>query len=151
MRENWALGHAFKQKMVLVCYMTLLGYHVVFLCSIYFVCTCFSVDINLSDSSLLRNLYTWEMVHLYLISYSLVSTFLILCWLFGGSGKEIGDECVSYSIASFRTHSWVVTSFDRYFHLIELVYLCVFISIYSFNWNPLNLLCWDVMLSNLIC
>ena len=126
------------------------GYHVVFLCSIYFVCTCFFVDKNLSDSSSLRNLYTWEMIHLYLISYFFDVHLFTPFWLFGGSGKEIGDECLSYSIASFRTHSWVVTSFDLYFHFIELVYLCVCISIYSFYWNPLNLVCWDVMLSNLI-
>ena len=80
------------------------GYHVVFLCSIYFVCTCFFVDKNLSDSSSLRKL-----IHMR-DGTSLFDILFLWCppyysfWIFGGSGKEVADECLFYLITSLRTH-----------------------------------------------
>ena len=65
------------------------------------------------------------MVHLYLISYFFgVHRFTHFC-LFGGSGKLFGDAYLPYFIASFCTHVWMVTSFDLYLHLIELVNLAM--------------------------
>ena len=56
-----------------------------------FVCTSFFVDWYHHDLHLPRILYTWEKLHIYLISPSFTSTFSFLFYFFGGSVKV----CVS--------------------------------------------------------
>ena len=130
-KRKVSLWPCYKAKILLVCFMTLFGYHAL-LFSTYFVRTCFFKDINLSDLCLLRNLYTWEMVHLYVIShffgthlvthfdYSVatgknlaMSACLILLHLFAlifGWSQALTFTCILLSLWTYVFLFWYISS-----------------------------------------
>ena len=138
-KRKLSLWPCYQAKIFLVCFMTSFGYHVLFFC-IYFVCTCFFVDKYLRDVVYLRNLYTWERIHILLI-YGSPSFYLL--WFFGGSGKNLA---MSACLILLHLHALIfglVTSFVFPLHLIELVNL---LSIYA---GSLFRVCWVDMLSTM--
>ena len=90
-----------------------------------FVCTSFFVDWYHHDLHLPRILYTWEKLHIYLISPSFTSTFSFLFYFFGGSVKV----CVSSAdLISF--HLDALFCGEDHSLLLVLMRLC------HFYWYP---------------
>ena len=91
-----------------------------------FLCVHVSLWIFHHDFCPLRNLYTWECYYIALTSSFLPTIFLI--WLaFGGIGKNLICECLSYLISSSCTHIlWIY--FGLKFVLISLLIIIYIVS-----------------------